>query len=384
MTRSKRLHASLSIHYTGIGFTSAAVTLARYMPEPFEPVLYIPQVHGPLPADVQAVRPLPQWVPGKIAWQPSVVAWAKRRNEANLLRAVRREGRKAVVWLWPGATTELQRELKAAGATVIREMINTHQGTARRILDAEYKRLGMVPTHGITDRVQHREEEVLSLSDFVVSPSECVDESLMEWGISEDRIIRSTFGWSPQDFAGDSKAEIRGEGVKALFVGSVGIRKGIHLALAAWDRAHVNGTFAVVGGVEPEAEPLIAPYRDRLDIQFVAFTRDLASLYRAADFMFFPSLEEGAPLVCYQAGGCGLPIIAGPMGQGRLVEHGVTGFIADPHDTEALASHIRSLADDAALRKEMGWRIRERSLKLDFPSAAAERARLFAEKGLAD
>src|SRR5581483_4192567 len=305
-------------------------------------------------------------------------AWAKRRNERNLLRAVRRDGRGAVVWAWPGASIELLRELKAADATIIQEMINTHQSTARRILDAEYARLGIPPSHGITDEVEKNQRSILSLSDFVVSPSECVDASLLEWGIGEDRIIRSTFGWSPEDFVGDSKADIPGEGIKALFVGSVGIRKGIHLALAAWDRAGVKGTFVVVGTVDPEAEHLIAPYRGRDDIQFVAFTRDLASLYRAADFMFFPSLEEGAPLVCYQAGGCGLPIVTGPMGQGRLVEHGVTGFVADPHDAEALASHIRALAENEALRQEMGLRIRERALKLDFASAAAERARLFA------
>jgi glycosyltransferase involved in cell wall biosynthesis len=100
--------------------------------------------------------------------------------------------------------------------------------------------------------------------------------------------------------------------------------------------------------------------------------------------MFFPSLEEGAPLVCYQAGGCGLPIVTGPMGQGRLVEHGVTGFVADPHDEDALASYIRTLAENELLRKEMGQRIRERALKLDFRSAAADRARAFANKGLAD
>jgi glycosyltransferase involved in cell wall biosynthesis len=384
MTRSKRLHVSLSIHYTGIAFTSAAVALARHMPQPFEPVLYIPQVHGSLPPDVAHVRPFPPLLPPAIAYRPAVMDWAKRRNEQNLLRAVRSEGPGAVVWAWPGASIELLRELKAAGATIIQEMINTHQSTARRILDAEYARLDLPPSHGITDEVERRQREVLELSDFVVSPSECVDASLLEWGVGEDRIIRSTFGWSPEDFVGDSKADIPGEGIKALFVGSVGVRKGIHLALAAWDRAGVKGTFAVVGAVEPEAEHLIAPYRGRDDIQFVAFTRDLASLYRAADFMFFPSLEEGAPLVCYQAGGCGLPIVTGPMGQGRLVEHGVTGFVADPHDAEALASHIRSVAGDEPLRRKMGQRIRERALKLDFASAAAQRAWLFAEKGLAD
>jgi glycosyltransferase involved in cell wall biosynthesis len=382
MTAARRLHVSLSIHYTGVGFTSAAVALARHMPEPFEPVLYIPQVAGPLPAGLPHVRPFPPILPRQIAFLPQVTAWAKRRNERNLLRAVQREGPGARVWVWPGASLELLRALKDAGAAIIREMINTHVGTARRILNAEYAQLGLPPTHENTEQKQHLEQDQLALSDFIVSPSECVDESLLEWGIPDDRIIRSTFGWSPEDFAGNSKAEVPVGGVKALFVGSVGIRKGIHLALAAWDRAKVEGTFIVVGPVDSEVEPLLAPYRGRPDVQFVPFTRDLASLYRASDFMFFPTLEEGAPLVCYQAGGCGLPILTGPMGTGRLVEDGVTGFVADPHETDVLAGHISTLAEDTGLRRALGARIRERALTLDFASAAAQRARAFVEKGL--
>jgi glycosyltransferase involved in cell wall biosynthesis len=382
LTARRRLHVSLSIHYTGVGFTSAAVALAQHMPEPFEPVLYIPQVAGPLPADVAHVRPFPPLLPRQLAFRPAVMAWARRRNERNLLRAVQRQGPGALVWIWPGASTELHRALKDAGAILIREMINTHVGTARRILNAEYARLGLPPTHENSEHKQRLEQEQLALSDLIVSPSECVDESLLEWGIPEERIIRSTFGWSPQDFAGDSRADVPPAGVKALFVGSVGIRKGIHLALAAWDQAKVEGTFIVVGPVDGEAEPLIAPYRDRSDVLFIPFTRDLASLYRAADFMFFPTLEEGAPLVCYQAGGCGLPILTGPMGRGRLGEHGVTGLVADPHNTDALAGHIRALAADAELRHRLGTKIRERALTFDWDSAAAQRARAFIDKGL--
>jgi glycosyltransferase involved in cell wall biosynthesis len=259
-------------------------------------------------------------------------------------------------------------------------MINTHNGTSRRILDAEYARLGLPLSHDSTEQSQRSEIEQLELCDFIVSPSESVDESLLEWDIPEDRIIRSTFGWSPADFAGTSKADLPGEGFKVLFVGQVGVRKGIHLALAAWNRANINGTFFIVGRENPEVAPLLAPYRDRADIQFLPFTRDLARLYRAADMMFFPTLEEGAPLVCYQAGGCGLPILTGPMGRGRLVEHGVTGYVVDPHDVEKMASCLCDLAGNDTLRRELGGRIRERALALNWTSVASARASAFEER----
>ena len=374
------LHVSLSVHYEGVGFTSAAVGLAQHMPPPFHPILYIPQVHGPLPAGVDHVRPFAPLLPARIAFRPRVIAWARRRNEQKLLRAVQRRGNGAIVWLWPGASVQLQRALKESGAVIIREMINTHSGTSRRILDAEYARLGLAITHDATEASFQSEIEQLKLSDFVVSPSESVDESLLEWNFPESRIIRSTFGWSPADFAGTSRADLPGEGLKVIFVGQVGIRKGIHLALAAWDRANIKGTFVVVGRENPEIGPFLAPYRNRADVQFLPFTRDLASLYRGADLMFFPSLEEGAPLVCYQAGGCGLPILTSPMGRGRLIEHGVTGLVLDPHDVDANAAALRQLADDENLRRRLGTRVRQRAMSFDWPSAASARADAFQQR----
>ncbi len=377
MNQTRPLFVALSIHFAGIGFTSAAVALARHMPLPFRPVLFIPQVYGGLPAGMNFVRPFPPIFPASIAFQPPVVAWARRRNELNLLNAVERGGPGSVVWLWPGASVELQRQLKKVGAIVIREMINTHDGTGRRILDAEYSRVGLPPTHGVTEEKQLTEIEQLALNDFIVSPSECVDDSLLEWGVRDEQIIRSTFGWSPEDFNSVQKPVKSDEGVIALFVGQVGIRKGIHLALAAWDLAGISGKFVIVGREDAEVAPLLAKYRSRPDVRFVPFTRDLGRLYLAADFLFFPTLEEGAPLVCYQAAGCGLPILTGPMGRGRLVEHGTTGFVADPHDIEALAGYLRRLSVDNTLRASMSERIRRRASNFTWDAVAAQRAEAF-------
>ena len=42
-------------------------------------------------------------------------------------------------------------QLKGAGITVFREMINCPRGTAKIILDEAYKRLGLLPQHSITE-----------------------------------------------------------------------------------------------------------------------------------------------------------------------------------------------------------------------------------------
>jgi glycosyltransferase involved in cell wall biosynthesis len=371
------LHVSLSLHYDGTGFTSAAVALAEHMPVPFRPILYIPQLHGALPAGLAHVRQFPPILPAFIAFRPTLDRWARERNEHNLLCAVRRAPKGTVVWLWPGASIDLQRELRSYGAIIFREMINTHSGTARRILDEEYGRVGLPLTHTRTQDLERLENEELTLCDYIISPSESVDDSLREWDVQDDRIIRATFGWSPGDFTGHHKADLPGNGLKVIFIGQVGIRKGIHLALEAWDRAKIDGTFFVVGREDPEIGPILAPYRNRSDIRFLPYTRDLGSLYRAADVMFFPSLEEGAPLVCYQAGGCGLPILTSPMGRGRLIQHEVTGLVIEPHDVEANARALRRLAEDESLRANLSRNVREKALKFDWQTAAAQRADAF-------
>jgi glycosyltransferase involved in cell wall biosynthesis len=59
----------------------------------------------------------------------------------------------------------------------------------------------------------------------------------------------------------------------------------------------------------------------------------------------------GYKLIQYQA--CGLPVVASPVGANRsIVDQGKTGFLAD--SPEEWAQALKSLRDDAALRRGMG------------------------------
>jgi len=341
---ARRVHILLPTPYYGVGSSTAAIEIANgFRRTSLDPILYLARAAEPLPEGLARVLPLPFDL-RRIARLPLVRAFLRRRIEARLLKAVRREGRNTLVWLWPDASTRVIRGLRALGAILVREMINTHRGTAKRILDAESARLGLPPQHRISEASIRIEQAELEMMDYVVSPSRAVDESLAEWGIPAERVIRSTFGWDPAKLSTQPIA-LPGEGVRALFVGSVGIRKGIHLALAAWRKANVGGTFVIFGKIDADVQPLIDPYLEGNDVAWLPFTRDLGGVYRGADFLLFPTLEEGAPLVCYEAGGCGLPILTSPMGQARIVEHEINGLVVDPFDEAALVGAIRRLSE---------------------------------------
>lgn len=373
----RRVHMRMGLSFVGVGPSSVGVAIADHLRGTgLDPVLYLPHAEQPLPAGLPAIGPLS--LPRQLVHRSIVRRATIRRMDRRLVRAVRREGPGTLVWLWPDTPLPVVRALKDAGAVIVREMINTRRGTAKRVLDAEYRSLGLPPEHGVTPALVAEEDAEVPLADHVVSPSEAVDASLIEWGTPESRIIRSTFGWD-ETLAQSTPARLDGPGVKAIFVGSVGVRKGIHLALDAWAEAGIDGTLTIVGRIDPAV-------RDRVEaalgerVRHLPFTRDLGALYRAADFMLFPTLEEGAPLVVYQAAGCGLPILTSPMGRARIVEDEVSGVVVDPHDRAGLVAGIRRMGTDPAFRARMAAEAKRRADRMTWANAAAERARAILER----
>ena len=95
------------------------------------------------------------------------------------------------------------------------------------------------------------------------------------------------------------------------------------------------------------------------------FVRDIGALYRSADIFVFPSLEEGAPLVTYEAAACGLPVITTPMGAASIVRHNREGLVIDPYDSASWIAAIRVFSREIPERR--------RSMR----TAAVERAQSF-------
>ena len=151
-----------------------------------------------------------------------------------LLADVRRSGPGTVVWLWPNARLETVEHLEAAGAFIVREMINTHSATYRQILLDEAERSGLAGPMPITDEFVAAETAELALVDRVVSPSEGVDRSLLAAGVPEEKLYRSHFGWEAARFADVARCTRPDRPFTALFVGEITVRKGAHLALQAW------------------------------------------------------------------------------------------------------------------------------------------------------
>ena len=115
----------------------------------------------------------------------------------------------------------------------------------------------------------------------------------------------------------------------------------------------------LVGGTpETLISERCAAYFDRPDIHWLSWSNDVGDYYRSADVFAIPSLEEGGPLVTYEAMGCGLPAVASPMGGGAIGQDGEGVIILDPYDVQAWADTFRRLAADEDYRRELGEKAR--------------------------
>jgi len=286
-----------------------------------------------------------------------------------------------IIYLWPGFSMSLFHKIKEKGNIVVVENINCHQKVSKRILDEEANNLNVSDTHTITELSIDTEIETLKLCDYVFSPSPSVTRSLLDSHVLIDKILESSYGLNEsQQIDLTEKIDDKSKTLEFIFVGRVGVRKGVHLLLEYWCDANVNGILKVIGNIDESIQELIEPYRHIDSIQFIDFVTDISSVYASADVFIFPSLEEGSPLVTYLALGAGLPCLVSPMGGLGVVTHEKEGFIIDAHDKVAWVKLLRKLANSPDIRKSQSLAAREASDQFLWTKVGKQRTDLLLQK----
>jgi glycosyltransferase involved in cell wall biosynthesis len=92
----------------------------------------------------------------------------------------------------------------------------------------------------------------------------------------------------------------------------------------------------------------------------IANEEQLVCLYRAADLFVAPSRQENLPNMVLEAMACATPCVAFDVGGIQdMIRHGITGYLARPHEVEDLAKGISLLLADESGRLAMGGASRE-------------------------
>jgi N-acetyl-alpha-D-glucosaminyl L-malate synthase BshA len=100
-------------------------------------------------------------------------------------------------------------------------------------------------------------------------------------------------------------------------------------------------------------------------ITYLGTYENVASIIPCADLVFQPSEHESFGLVPLEAMACEVPVLGTASGGVmEVVEHGVTGFLAEVGNTDAMAEYAIQILTNPVMAKEMGKRGRERALRL--------------------
>jgi glycosyltransferase involved in cell wall biosynthesis len=273
-------------------------------------------------------------------------AWASRQLEqADLFHA------------WGNYGLSSLRRAKEMGMVTVVKRASSHPLYQARLLKEEYARWGIAfrtPQATLRRGVIEMEE-----ADYVLIPSDFVRRSFVEEGFPERRLLQAAFGADTTRFR---PAEERGSHpLRVLFVGQIGIRKGVPYLLEAWRQLEWrDAELWLVGRAEADFGPLLARWDGLPGVKLVGHVPDPVAMYQQADLFAFPSIEEGSALVTYEALACGLPVVTTPNA-GSVVRDGLEGFIAPIRDVDALAAALERLRASEQLRQEMGRAARERA-----------------------
>ena len=102
----------------------------------------------------------------------------------------------------------------------------------------------------------------------------------------------------------------------------------------------------------------------------------IADAYRSATVVVVPSRLDNLPQTATEAAACGAPVVAFAVGGlPDIVEHGVSGYLADPYDVASLRHGLELVISDDGARRRMGAAARARAESAWSPKTVAGKYR---------
>ena len=325
--------------------TYPALLARRFLP-PGTPIVTAPWL--------EIVRRLHGWL--GIGPSPDLtIARAFGRFSARILPEV------DVLVTWSGASVEAIAEAKRRNTRVVLERGSTHIVHQSEILREGFARWGLIWKE--TDqRLVERELHEYAAADLIVTGSLYARDSFLARGLAPDRIAVNPYGVDLTRFHPAPPSVVQRKEKRILFVGEVGIRKGVPWLLEAFAQLPADWSLHLVGPLAPGFRDLLMRMPNaRVVLRGILSRNSLEAEYREADIFCLPSIEEGFGMVILQAMASGLPVVASQATGGPDVgENGRDILIVPPADSVALAEALARLASDAGLRHTIGSSARAR------------------------
>ncbi len=255
---------------------------------------------------------------------------------------------------WRGHSKKAAKKAKKLGAIVIVENASSHPLTQHNLLKEEYARYGINFLPFTKTRLKSALEE-LEFADYILVPSDFAYQSFIENNVPKEKLIKIPFGVDYENY--NPKKRKKDDTFRAIFVGSIQLRKGIQYLLQAWDELKLkNAELLIIGRIWPDAKKIVEKYKANSTIKFVGFTNP-KKYYEISDVFVFPSIEEGSALVTYEAMAAGLPLIV-TFNSGSIIRDKKEGFVIPIRNVDMLKEKILYFYNNPDKREKMGMAAR--------------------------
>lgn len=235
---------------------------------------------------------------------------------------------------------------------------------AQKLLDREIESFpdwGEKKNNKFAEKFISREHNEWSLASRIITGSEFVKEAIAAAGGPAHKCKIVPYGVDPSKFLTLKKNHSHRKKLHILFIGEVGLRKGIPYLLSAMKTLlKYPVSCRIVGGSQISIDKMSKMVPSNVEIVGAVPRMTIYKEFQWADLLCLPSLCEGSAMVTYEALAAGLPVITTPN-SGSIVRNNQEGFIVPIRNSQAIADCIAKFCFNRKLLKDMSYSARYRS-----------------------
>jgi glycosyltransferase involved in cell wall biosynthesis len=203
--------------------------------------------------------------------------------------------------------------------------------------------------------------DICSKIDLFISPSEFLRERFIKFGIPENKIIFSQYGFNLEYFK--EKQKTHSNKLRFACIGNILPAKGAHILIETFNKIKDYNVELKIYGEVSSYKGLLENYLRYIkrlaknkNIRFMGGFNNkyVASIFKEIDVLIVPSIwYENSPLVIQEALASNTAVIASNIGGiPELIVDGRNGLLFKSNDADCLYEKVKQIIDNPSLLEE--------------------------------